>query len=344
MKRISSALGIVSLVRAVRARDIHNQAERSFTLGIFGREDLVSELATALGGSKLAGPQETGYLRTGPRVSLNPETLSSLSAALVVSDGTPADEQLASVVAGPRVPVPMLVLQRESPATDTQRLSLTAKRDPFLKHATVPDFSSAKALEAVAQFLAMVPELRLAIGRRLAGLRGPLARQIIAETSKANAEVAALSNIPDFIPIIGNFVGTAAEFVVLTKTQITMVYSLAELYDRDVRKRYKVLMEIMPVVGSAFVWRTVARELVGLVPLFLGAIPKIAIAYAGTFVVGQSAAYYYNEGRKPPRELVRSFYETAVARTKSLRIFGFPRKETKETAVPEPALQAVASE
>ena len=37
----------------------------------------------------------------------------------------------------------------------------------------------------------------------------------------------------------------------------------------------------------------------------LGLLPKTIVAYAGTFVVGEMARYYYRYGRKPPPEMVR---------------------------------------
>jgi hypothetical protein len=59
------------------------------------------------------------------------------------------------------------------------------------------------------------------------------------------------------------------------------------------------------VVGSAFLWRTAARSLVGLLPPILGLVPKTIVAWSGTFVVGEMARYYFRHGRKPPPELVR---------------------------------------
>jgi hypothetical protein len=64
------------------------------------------------------------------------------------------------------------------------------------------------------------------------------------------------------------------------------------------------LIEIVPVVGSAFLWRTTARALVGLLPSLLGVVPKTVVAYSGTYLVGQMARYYYHYGDKPPPELV----------------------------------------
>lgn len=105
----------------------------------------------------------------------------------------------------------------------------------------------------------------------------------------------------------------------LTKNQLLLLYKLAALYGRDVDERRQVYLEMAPVVGAALVWRTVARQLVALVPSFLGAVPKIAIAYSGTVVVGRAAQYYYEEGRRPTRAEWDRLYRQAVDRLGTLR-------------------------
>jgi uncharacterized protein (DUF697 family) len=102
-----------------------------------------------------------------------------------------------------------------------------------------------------------------------------------------------------------------ADILVLTKNQAMLVFKLAAIYGRNVDDRMGILREIMPVIGGAFLWRTMARTAVSLAPAPVAAIPKAAIAYGGTFMVGQSARYYYERGNKPPPEVVRSFQADA---------------------------------
>ena len=59
------------------------------------------------------------------------------------------------------------------------------------------------------------------------------------------------------------------------------------------------MAEIAPVVGGAFVWRTIARSLVGFFPAYVSAVPKTAVAYVGTYTVGEIARYYYASGKRP---------------------------------------------
>ena len=70
---------------------------------------------------------------------------------------------------------------------------------------------------------------------------------------------------------------------------------LAGASDRPVGYREQKA-EIASVLVGAFGWRAIARELVGNIPLGGGLLPKAAIAYAGTRVVGMSMERYYRIG------------------------------------------------
>ena len=107
-------------------------------------------------------------------------------------------------------------------------------------------------------------------------------------------------------------VGDVADMLVLTKNQVLLLFKLAGLYGRDLELGRQLLVEIMPVVGGAFVWRSTARALVGLLPGLLGLLPKTLVAYTGTYVVGQTARYYYRFGRKPPPEFIRELRAEAA--------------------------------
>ncbi|MBI4322450.1 MAG: hypothetical protein HY675_28485 [Chloroflexi bacterium] len=162
-----------------------------------------------------------------------------------------------------------------------------------------------------------LPGLQLALARRLPRFRDHVANQIILETSRVNAEFALFSSIPSNIPIIGEIVSPGADLFVLTKNQVMMILKLAVLNGRSIDAKLEIVLEIAPVVGGAFLWRTLARTLLGLVPGVLSAAPKTLVAFAGTHVVGSMAHYYYGHGRKPSREAVRRFRREALERAKS---------------------------
>jgi uncharacterized protein (DUF697 family) len=151
----------------------------------------------------------------------------------------------------------------------------------------------------------LTPDALLPLGRRYPRIREAVAERLILDVSRANAQFAALSSLPANIPLVGGVVGDFADILVLTKNQLILLFKLAGLYGRDLELGRQLVLEILPVVGGAFFWRSTARSLVGLLPGFMALVPKVVVAYAGTFVVGEMARYYYRYGRRPPPGLVR---------------------------------------
>jgi hypothetical protein len=68
---------------------------------------------------------------------------------------------------------------------------------------------------------------------------------------------------------------------------------------------------VILIIGGAFGWRALARELAGKIPLGQGLIPKGAIAYAGTFVVGKAIQKYQN-GTTLTRDEREEIYREAL--------------------------------
>jgi uncharacterized protein (DUF697 family) len=186
-----------------------------------------------------------------------------------------------------------------------ERLALASAIDPAsLGHELVPKMADA------------LGERALAMARTLPGTREAVAQQLIVESAKANAQFSLVSSLPANIPVIGTLTALGADTLVLTKNQALLVFKLAALHGRALDSKLQLATEIAPVVGAAFLWRSVARSLVGLLPGLVSAVPKAAIAFAGTYVVGQTAHYYYRWGRRPRRETLEQFSREAVALAK----------------------------
>jgi uncharacterized protein (DUF697 family) len=139
---------------------------------------------------------------------------------------------------------------------------------------------------------------------RFEPLRTCLVEELVRDSSRVNGQFALFSSLPAVVPVVGGLVSSVADLFILTKNQVTLVFRIAGIYGRDLSDRTRVLLEIAPVVGGAFLWRSVARSLVALLPGALGAVPKTLVAYVGTYVVGQIAHYYYREGRRPSPEVL----------------------------------------
>jgi len=161
-----------------------------------------------------------------------------------------------------------------------------------------------------------------AFGRALPAFRAAAGKQVIDETSAANAQFSLVSNVPTLIPVIGNIAAAGADFIVLTKNQVMMIYKLAAVYGRDLQDQRSILQEVLPVVGAGLLWRTLARQATTWMPFAAGAIPKLAIAYAGTMAVGRAAEFYYRTGLRPTKEQMDQFTRQALERLRELDLPG----------------------
>jgi uncharacterized protein (DUF697 family) len=117
-----------------------------------------------------------------------------------------------------------------------------------------------------------------ALAARLPVLRPAVCRQVITHYARRNAVVAAAVFIP------------GVDLPVLTLNQIRMVLRIAQAHGEEVDRERAA--ELLAVVGAAFGFRTVARELLDLVPVAGWAV-KGAVAYAGTKALGEAAVRYF---------------------------------------------------
>lgn len=202
--------------------------------------------------------------------------------------------------------------------------------------------TSKEITQAQDAIVALNSELAPALGRHFPLLQMPAVKAIVDDTSKANAQFALVSNIPAVIPVIGGIVAAGADFIVLTKNQVMMVFKIAAVHDRDLSNQFKLMRELAPVVGTGFLWRTVAREAVSFLPLAAGTIPKVAIAYVGTTVMGRAADYFYRFGKKPTSQQLKEFAQRASETVGRLQIGKRDEEEAAAGATPadDPAIDA----
>ncbi len=176
------------------------------------------------------------------------------------------------------------------------------------------------AIEAIVEHFQKHEFPLVALARVLPGTREMVVNRLIEDVATLNAGIAMLSAVPSVFPLLGLLAPPAAvaDMVVLTKNQLLMVLRVAAAYGKapDWRRR---LPELASVLGAAFGWRAVARELVGFVPGGVGMVVKGMVAYAGTLTVGRAAAWYYATGRTPGKAERERLYQQAweEAREKS---------------------------
>jgi hypothetical protein len=177
-------------------------------------------------------------------------------------------------------------------------------------------FQPQEPARLIADVLNRRPDLAIPLAMHFLPFREEVSRRIIRKVSKQNAWFALATAVPDIIPLVslpwavGEF---ASDTAVLTANQIRMAFLLAAAADRDFGYRQQ-RGEIASLALGALGWRALARELVGKIPLGGGLIPKAAIAYAGTRVVGLSLERFYRTGAAYTRQERRDAYEDALER------------------------------
>ena len=182
------------------------------------------------------------------------------------------------------------------------------------------------------------PDLRLALARRYPGLRPAVSRRVIQETAVANAEFAVLNALPGVIPLLGLLLPTSAigDMLLLAKNQAMMMLKLAAAHELPLDMQSRAA-DLAPLAGSAFGWRGIAREVVGLVPGGIGMAAKGAVAYAGTVALGESMRRYYALGHVPTgREMNMLFREAwSNARMVTGRVLRrLPARRPRRKAIP----------
>ena len=117
-----------------------------------------------------------------------------------------------------------------------------------------------------------------ALAARLPTLRHAVCDELIRSFAKKNAIISAAVFIP------------GVDLPVLTLNQARLVLRIALAYGQEIDKDRA--LELLGVVGLGFGMRTVARELLDLVPVAGWAV-KGVVAYAGTKALGEAAVRYF---------------------------------------------------
>jgi hypothetical protein len=223
------------------------------------------------------------------------------------------DEELAGLQRLSTAPRPSqaVLLFGEDPGAPTPWSAYLDRRAATLVD---PQSPAAAAIVGGAVLDALSAEVRLAAARRLPGLRPWFAARLTSEVSMSNAAFALASGVPSLVPILGIPI-SAADSIILTKNQALLVYRLA-LACGAPPEFQKRMIEITPVIGGAVMWRQIAGALIGLVPGY-GIVPKTAVAFGGTYVVGLAATRWYETGLLTEAERKRI---TAEATTKAREV------------------------
>ncbi len=164
-------------------------------------------------------------------------------------------------------------------------------------------------------------DLELAMARRFPMLRRPVADKIVHRVARENALFALVTALPNVIPSVIDLPWAVGEFATdtafLTMNQIRMALLMAGAHNQTIGYTEQ-RAQIAVIVAGAFGWRALARELVGKIPLGGGLIPKAAVAFAGTYVVGLGLEKVNRTGKGLSRAEKKDAYADAFAKGKEV--------------------------
>jgi len=164
-------------------------------------------------------------------------------------------------------------------------------------------------------------DLELAMARRFPLFRRPVSEKIIQRVSRENALFSLVTALPNVIPSVIDLPWAIGEFATdtafLTMNQIRMALLMAAAHGRTIGYTEQKA-QIAVIVAGAFGWRALARELVGKIPLGGGLIPKAAVAFAGTYVIGMGLEKVNRTGSGMSRDEKKDAYANAFAKGKEV--------------------------
>jgi uncharacterized protein (DUF697 family) len=299
-------------LRELDVAGIREDAERSLLIACVGDQALFVQVARLLrtGEGRRYGPEGLDPLHF-TTFAVAAEEFRAADLLLVLLDARTAlhreDVTALNRLADSGIPMVIVIGYAEMPP------DLGAARPAFAyaRIVALPDVEAPDAGRRLADALVerLPSERQLAAARRLPGIRAVITRELINNTSFSNASYALASAIPEQIPIL-SVPFAVADILVLTKNQALLVYKLALAHGAPPEFQARI-REVLPVIGGAYLWRQIARTLVGLVPIW-GIVPKVAIAYAGTYATGIAAWRWFADGELVSSARMRQIVQEAM--------------------------------
>lgn len=320
---------VAGIRRHVNLKQVDAEAKKPVVLGVVGarRDAFITELSRAgearpdafVTGETLAdlALPVNGIMRAAV---YNPE-IGSLNGAL---------DRVAAL------PYAVCVLRAERDSATNQPIATTAPATrPAPGHAAVYPLSALELAQCRRYLLPDIVRLyhdhEIALGAAIPAFRPVVAAKLTHDCAMLCLKIAAASAVADHIPIVGLVVGgitSAGDTIAITALQMRMLLRIAAAYGK--KPEFARILELLPVVGGGYGWRTLAREASGFIPI--AGIPiKAAIAYAGTLVVGQVAAHYYETGLQMSRGAVGAVYREATDRAKAFAGRALARRSRSKT-------------
>ena len=304
----ADARNIFTLVRkGIDVRAVHVHVRKPFRFLLCGDPALIAELrALLISGHDDAIPAQAAAcletIRADSPLVTNPSEVRAIVFLGRSGDAAAADLRALTIL---RVPILALTVDPQAPPSGppsppqanwseyvVPALTREALRGRFFPHLV----ECARGVE-------------IAVGRNLPVLREHVAAKLTRDAANNALKVALASAAVDHIPLAGIVLGlfaSAGDMVAITGIQVMLMLHIEAAYgqDPDMQRAWQLL----PVIGGGFGWRTLARELVGFVPV-AGIAIKGAIAYAGTIVVGEGVTFFHEHGDHMTKSQASALYE-----------------------------------
>jgi uncharacterized protein (DUF697 family) len=160
-------------------------------------------------------------------------------------------------------------------------------------------------------FAIVEPDRRVALARQCPALRQQVFGAIIEDTARANAGYAFSTGLAEIVPVL-DIPLNIGDMIVLSKNQLMMSYRIALAAGKTGEPR-DLVAEIVGVLGGGLLFRQLARQLVGLVPV-IGLVPKVAVAYGGTWAIGKAVTVWATGGGRLTATRLRQLSRDGLAR------------------------------
>jgi len=307
-------------IKEIDLRPIAEGAQRPLHLALVGRNAAV---LAALAENLRRDPTRPDQVTHTPLLLASPDEIASaphLDLAILLVDHIAGDlsKEGALAQSWSNSNLPVLVILLPVPFQEGEvipRRSLPVGFPASRIIAGAPDDPAFLRDELVPAVIQLLPEQGIALARQFPLFRHATARAIISDTCFSNAAYALSTGLAEIVPVF-NVPLNITDMVVLTKAQAFLVYRLGLALGLSTRWQDYVA-EFGSVLGGGFIWRQVARSLIGLIPAW-GILPKVAVAYSGTYVVGNVVHSWYLTGRHLSGRQMRQLYTQAFARGKQL--------------------------
>ncbi|MDW8053426.1 MAG: hypothetical protein RMJ86_02620 [Anaerolineae bacterium] len=300
---------ILNTLREVDVRPMRAAAERPFLLVFASRDVPLAEHLAAL-------------MYRGERFDLHPAWRAAVAVPLEATHALSRADVVVLVTAPEYLAEAQRVRQALAAANTPTLIAVVvaAQSVPPEADVVLPLINGVlDDAEAQHRIVQAVRDLRavdeLALARHLPAFRSTVVHALIDEVAIANAAYTFGSGALEINPITGVPLNVA-DIVVLTKNQAILAYKIALAMGLPSDFKH-VMPQIAGVVGVGFLWRQAARALVGLLP-GLGILPKVAVAFAGTYVVGEAVYRWCATGERLSAEALQRIYVGALSRAREV--------------------------